>query len=251
MTKISKILAIITVAASVAFLGFVAVTVVGGPNWHAEAHDTSIEAYSHYTYQNSGGENPQWSATKLAINTPQEQPVSGSTSPNLAQTVVAVRQQIKQEQTERIEQLETELDPYDELIAQTRAGQEADLQAIAAREQELVAELNALTEQISDLSDQAIQKSQEAQKSQRITEKRRADVFRMRNQLEEIRTDRFRVAEQIDKLRDQVAQVDANIARLERRRQLLQNGGTDSASQAPATGSGSSGEAAPAVTPDN
>ena len=68
MTTLSKILALFITAASFAFLGFVMVSLIAGPNWQGMAHE-----FDAYTFENSGGENPTWSAKRRD----DQQPVGG------------------------------------------------------------------------------------------------------------------------------------------------------------------------------
>lgn len=225
MTTLSKVFAVVTTFAALAFMAFAAVTVVAGPNWRTIAEDDAIEDYSYYQYSQSEGESPTWSATRIgaAPATPQTIP----SSPALPKVVVAVRKNIANEQRTKIDELQKQVDPLKREIEHARALKELHAKGIELREEELEQEAVALNKAIYDSADQAIQKSIETQKTRRKGEKRRNDVFRIRNQLEEIRTQTYGVTEQQKLLRDRLVRVNGDINRLKDRiRQLEANGVT-------------------------
>ena len=86
MTLISKILLVLVLFASIAFMGFAAVSAVGGPNWSKEK-----DALTDYVFEYQSGENPTWS---VKTRRGQEQL---SSSPVLAKViVVAQKHKIKE-----------------------------------------------------------------------------------------------------------------------------------------------------------
>ena len=212
MTKISKCLAVFTTAACLAFLGVASVSLVAGPNWEAEAR-----GLSDFSFEKSEGETITWSVEETVL----EKPVNNGSSPVLPQVIIAARKSLKQKQDDELLQLRDDISKIEPRLEEAKQLIKVDLQAIAQRKVELVAELEEIHRNTKDVSSQGIMKSQEAQDVRATVAQRREDVIRLRTQLTEIRTDKFRTMEQIILLRDALATVRSSLERLERRREQL------------------------------
>ena len=90
MTLFSKILLVLVLFASIAFMGFTAVSSVGGPNWYREK-----DAMTDYLFEYQPGENPIWAVKTRRAG---EQI---STSPVLAKVIVAAQKHKIQQQNEK------------------------------------------------------------------------------------------------------------------------------------------------------
>lgn len=217
MTTIGKVLVIVTAAASLAFLGFAAVTLVGGPNWEAEA--TQLPDY---IIERVEGEVPTWSVKTRRTG---ESVAQGLKS--LSAAVVAARKDLKQKQETKLGQINGDIPKVEQDLKATKQAIEVDIQAMDRREAELVAELTTLNNRIEQLSEDGLAKSREAQAVRIEVEKRREEVFRLRNLLSALQTDHFRSDDQARKLHELLTRLQGDIDRLERRyEQLKQQLGT-------------------------
>ncbi len=212
MTKISKCLAVFTTAACLAFLGVASVSLVAGPNWEAEARELSD-----FSFEKSDGETITWSVEETVL----EKPVSNGSSPVLPKVIIAARKSLKRKQDDELLQLRDDIDKIEPRLEEAKQFIKVDLQAIAQRKAELVAELEEIHRNTEDVSSQGIKRSQLAQATRATVAQRREDVIRLRTQLAEIRTDKFRATEQIILLRDALATVRSSLERLERRWEQL------------------------------
>lgn len=207
MAKASKVLVVVITVACLSFLGFAAVTVIGGTNWRAEALKLD-----QFTFERSG---ENWVATHK---------VSGDqvgSSKVLPEVIAAARQRMLQEAQQQqttlqqnIDRFQQELKTVNELIA-------ANESAFRKREQQLVAELNRLEGQIEQLASEANEMGQEVQATRIEAGKRRDDVFRLQNQLDLLRADRFRAMQQKTNLEDALVRLNGDVERLERRQEQL------------------------------
>lgn len=223
MTKFSKILALFTTAACFAFLGFVTVTLMAGPNWQGQTH-----SFPDYVFEYSGGENPSWSAKRRD----NDQAVGGA-SPVLPKKIVDVLSQIKQEQQAEIALLDNG-DPQkrikgitqlDDEIHNPETGIEVlmykDIAALNRYEDRLIEDLGRVqtayettTREVSDLL-----KTTEGIYID--AERRRGDIYRLQNLVAETETDSYRAIEHQKKLRDVWERYQGVIHRLEERNGVL------------------------------
>jgi phage shock protein A len=235
MTKYSKVLVVVTAAASLLFLGIAVAAVVGGPNWNAER-----EELADFTFEISDGDPPMWTVRtrrpQRTDNGSMEVQTVGAPTPVLAEAIARARDFQLRQQREELERIENQIPQFEAAISETRELIEIDLKAVRKREAELTAELEAIHDQIEELTAQAIAKAEEARVVRLEGERRRDDVFRLRNQLAELRTDRFRAIEQKNKLEDRLRRLRGDNEKLERRRQDLLEMGANPEYEEPAPG---------------
>ena len=220
MTKISKVLVVVTTAACLAFLGLAAAVSVGGPNWERIA----AEQLPEYDFERSVGENPTWSAK---LRTSDE---SVGTDPSLAAIVVKALEHKKRRVDSRLNGDPSVNRPaLDEQIRVTQArleeaGQLAEKDAAALKnyEEQLVQQLQQLNQAITQVSQEIVTKTQEAEAVQTDTEERRGDVVRLQEQLEALQEDRERIVAQQEQLRDRIRRLEGTKGRLERRKEQLE-----------------------------
>jgi hypothetical protein len=208
MTKLGKCLVVLAVGVAFAFLGFAWVSMMGGPNWEAEA-----AALPNYAFQKSEGPAPKWSVKEADTGENVNVPAVGTQ----AAAVIAARRHLQQKQQAEIDRLQKETESYKQKLGQVRAMNETDVKALAARVEELVGQLAALNDKILSLSNEVVKRSQEAQALRTEVTKRREDVFRLTRELDEIRGDQFRADELQKKLHDQLTRLEGTLATLEER----------------------------------
>jgi hypothetical protein len=227
-TTIGKVLAVAITVASLAFFGFVSVGVFGGTNWDQIARDLENNRLDQtgqpgpdatdkpYSFSRTTGEKPQWTATKN---------VGGGTTlpsdPALAPVVVAVMQDLNQSERTELQNLTPKVSRLDAEIAAAEAAIAADREAVQDKQDELMAILGELRDEVQRTTQEAQMQTEEVQKIRDRIEARREDVLRLGAQLEEVRGDRYRIQQIQQQLRDLIQQLDGSIERAERRRDQL------------------------------
>jgi predicted RNase H-like nuclease (RuvC/YqgF family) len=210
MTKFAKCLVVFAVGASFAFLGFAWVSMMGGPNWDAEA--VALPGYE-FTKAEGGSWTVRDRATGQAITVK---------SPTVrASAILAAREDLAKKQDDETQKLSGPTAKYKKNLADAQKLNQADTKAMEARVQQLNTQLENLNAKILELSGDVVKRSQEAQLIRNEAAKRREDVFRLTRELAEIRTDQFRSEELERKLRDQLVRLDGVIVNLESRNQQL------------------------------
>ncbi len=227
MTIISKVLAVILATASLAFLGFVTLNLVGGVNWQAEQDVLS----EHYNFEFV----PGTETTTHSVNVTHRVTGTavGSGHPNWPAAITAAHQDWLQRQQTELAGLQLKIngDPaagqtsLKAQIEETEKFERQDEAAVQAHIARLEADLLQLKQDIDLLIQEEKAKAQEAYTLDALTKLRGQDIHRLETQLDEIRTDRYQAEKHKLKLTDLVNQLEANIERLKRRReQLLQMG---------------------------
>jgi chromosome segregation ATPase len=210
MTKFAKCLVVFVVGASFAFLGFAWVSMMGGPNWNAEA--ASLPGYEF-----TKGEDGRWKVTDRATGENVTVP-----SPTIrASAIVAARKDLAQKRDAEIKSLSGPTADYKKKLADAKKVNEIDTKAMEARSKQLNTQLENLNAKILGLSGDIVKRSQDVQAIRDEAAKRRADVYRLTRELSEIQTDHFRSEELERKLRDQLVRLDGVIASLESRNKQL------------------------------
>jgi predicted RNase H-like nuclease (RuvC/YqgF family) len=212
MTKVAKCLVVFAVGASFAFLGFAWVSMMGGPNWDAEAAAVS-------GYEIAKGEDGKWKATDRANG----QALTVKSPTVRASAILAAREDLEKKRKAESESLAGPAATYKKKLEEAKKLNEIDTKAMQARVKELNSQLEDLNSKILALSGDVVKRSQEAQAIRTEATKRREDVFRLTRELTEIRTDHFRAEELERKLRDQLVRLDGVIANLENRNKQLRD----------------------------
>lgn len=222
MTTFSKVLALFTTAACFAFLGFVAVSLIAGPNWYGETHD-----FPDYTFEYSGGENPTWSAKRRD----NDQAVGGNAV--LPKKLVDVLNDIKKDQQARIGLLDngdpntrtpgiTELDTY---LHDPNTGIQAlmykDIAALNQYEDRLEGDFAKLQTAVVETSGEVTELVAKIEGIYIEAERRRGDIYRLENLVAAANTDAYRTVEHQEKLRDVWERYQGVIGRLKERNEIL------------------------------
>jgi DNA repair exonuclease SbcCD ATPase subunit len=225
MTTFSKILALFTTAACFAFLGFVTVSLVAGPNWQGETND-----YPNYVFEYTGGEAPTWAAKRRD----NDQAVGGANKV-LPKKIVEVLTQIEKEQKDRIALLDNgNPDPQnrvlgigdlDALIHDPNQGIEVmlykDIAALNRQEQKLQADIAKQRDALETTSREVTDQVTAIEAIYIEAERRRGDIYRLQNLAAEARTDEYRADEHQKKLRDVWERYQGVIAQLKQRNEIL------------------------------
>ncbi|MGD9855711.1 MAG: hypothetical protein AB7U20_12260 [Planctomycetaceae bacterium] len=208
---VSRLLAIVVTALSIAFLGFAGVVTLGGPNWQATAR-----SMKEYKFTKDPGPSAQWTATS-----PDGESVGSSKV--LPSVIVGALDNKNRKLQERLGKL-TSLEPQAVENLQTLEQQiAADRQALEAS---LVQEQQRLTQfqqQSAELSNLIVQQSAQGTAVEQVVSARRSDVFRLQNQLEVLRADEARIGQIHRQMADLIEQIDADLNKAGRREQQLRS----------------------------
>jgi outer membrane murein-binding lipoprotein Lpp len=210
MTKFAKCLVVFAVGASFAFLGFAWVSMMGGPNWAAEA--SALPGYEF-----TKGEDGRWKVTERTTG----QNVTVSSPTVRADAILAARKDLAAKREAEIKSLKDPTEAYKKKLDEAKKFNAADTKAMEARVKQLNTQLEDLNAKILGLSGDIVKRSQDVQAIRDEAAKRRADVFRLTRELTEIQTDHFRSEDLERKLRDQLVRLDGVIASLETRNKQL------------------------------
>lgn len=211
MTRFSKILLVLVLFASIAFMGFAAVSSVGGPNWPKEA-----DAMTDYLFEYQPGEKPMWSVKTRRTG---EQI---STSPVLAKVIVAAQKNKIQQQNEKIDQVTKSIPPLQQAIENWKKINQVDREAMDFRAVVLKEKIAALDSEITQLANEGIKTSQQTLEVNQQASERRADVFRLQDQIDEIRNEEYLAQEQQKTLLDYIARIEGKVQRLQRQKESLE-----------------------------
>lgn len=210
MNTISKTLVVFITAASLAFVGFAAVNLLGGPNWEAE-----LQLLTEYSYEKSDGPTPEWTLTHRR---------SGDTvtsSRILAQLVAEALKDQTRRQQEEITRMQDEIPGRQRALELAQTVNARDRQAMAGREQALATLLAETNRLANEASLAGINKYRQAMAVRAVAERRREDVFRLREQLAEIDLETYRLIEQKRRLQDLLIQYHGVNERLYKRHNQL------------------------------
>lgn len=223
LTTISKCLAVFTVVASLLFLGIAVISSAAGPNWAGD-----IEELPEFSFTETVSE----TGTTWGVKSRSD--ADFSKTGILPEAVVAARKKLRDEQDDRIKELDRQIAAMDARLngtwnatktARVAPGAkqiiEVDLKAIDARIVQLRTDLADIKLQIIAKTSAGTKLAEEITQVQANTETRREEVIRLQAKLEEIRADKFRAKEQQKRLIDLLARVTGNIDRVERRNQQL------------------------------
>src|SRR5688500_4249219 len=126
MNKVARVLVVFTAVMSVAFLAFIGVTALAGPNWLAKA-----DALENYTFERTGGDAPQWKVTERVTGE------SVATTPYLPEALAKAQNHRVQAQQQRAAALDQEIARVQETLNAERPASETDAAGVQTRLGEL------------------------------------------------------------------------------------------------------------------
>lgn len=242
MNTLSKVLAVLVVATSLAFMGFVIVMLAGGPNWGAER--LALEDHG-YSFTKSEGEVVQWSAK---FGSGDDVQTVGSSTPIEPEAIISARKHLDSQQKQEINRLQTE-NPILEADTKTLKDLvQVDMKAIDNRRASKQQAVEDLREEHVQVATDVKQKAIEGTETQERVKARRRDVYRVREQIEEIEADTARIVDERDLLQIRLTILEGINERLASRRKRMENRlGGDNDAPPTATGSetGATDDAAP------
>ena len=220
MNSFGKILVVFVTAFSLGFAAFSLSLVSGGPNWKGEAE--SAELTDDFVFTAVAGEKPTYSVKVRRTDAP-----VGSSTPLLAEAIVAARQQQLKDAKEKQTQLEQKIAQTKLIIDQIKSLIPFDEAGAKARSDTYDKQLAQLNSQLQAASAEITAKAGEIQQTRKTGQERREEGFRLKNQLELLRNDLFATVKQQKALEDELIRAEENLKRLERReKQLKQQVGT-------------------------
>src|SRR5205823_2167592 len=117
---LAKCLVVFAVGASFAFLGFAWVSLIGGPNWDAEA-----AALADYSIEKENAPDGKWSVKERTAGRTVTVP-----APSVqASALIAARRDLKAQQDAEATKLEAETKSYKEKLAEVQKQNQADIKA--------------------------------------------------------------------------------------------------------------------------
>lgn len=204
---LSRILAVLVTVLSIAFLGFAFVVTLGGPNWEAMARSMT-------EYRITQDPNGQWTVTSA------DEEGLGSSAVAASVLVNAL--------DDKINRLQSELNPLKDAEPQLEERRDALEQQIAADQAALAVSLEQkrqflaqLQQQRSQISGQVVTQTEQATTVEREISDRRADVFRLKNQLALLRADEARIEQIHRQMADLIEQINADLGKARRREEQL------------------------------
>lgn len=236
MTNFSKCLAVFATVASLAFLGIVSVSAVGGPNYEAELESDALRGLTFEKKVNEETGKVTWSArTNLPRptdpnnpNSPVQEKVVDQDSKVLAKTLIKSYALVNQEQSDRLAALEKQIKSREQSIAEAKQLIEIDMKALDARIaglQTLKAQSEAALKTIQD----GVADSQQKDAKKRAEAKRREDdITRIQNQITEMIAEKSRLDTQKSKLEVLKEELQLTVQALQRRNNLLRKNATTS-----------------------
>ena len=231
MTIVAKCFTVFALVASLAFLGVVSVSAVGGKNFEADLNNEEFEGYA-FTATEADDGKVTWSAeTRLPRRSDPKNPASkleiqkvANNKKVLPQAMIDVLNAEQRAQTNKISSLDTRITAMTKKLTAARAAIAADQAAIKKRLDALSLAVAAATKQKSDLSSQQTKTLDEATKKQLELKRRLEEIARLEDQVEILKADKVRLDEQLIKLAvvEKQLQGELNAAR-SRNKQLKQN----------------------------
>ncbi len=215
MTSVSKVLAVLVVTMSLAFLGFVSAMLVGGPNWFAQRRDELLLREG-YTFKRSEGEVVSWSTSRG-----DEQLAGGMLFE--AKAIVKARSDLENRQRAEIGELSDETKKLQDQLDQLQAWIEVDRQALENRAATLQYLLDQQAEQIAAIAVETAKVNEQGVQTQATLKARREDAQRLQQQIEELIAETERIIAHEELLEDRLTIMLGEISRLKARRDRLQS----------------------------
>jgi hypothetical protein len=218
MTRFSKVLAVFVFSASLAFMGFAMVTVLGGPNWDLKVDALARDHSLSFEYR---GKESGWDV-KDHRKQPPEQVATGKSLPEV---VVKAQRKLIDVRKAESEAIAKETEEVVKRQAREQPAIATDVAAFEKRFQVLIQQLKELHLQAIEESKKAVTKSEEAKAIRQVAALRRDELIQLRNQLDVLRTQKSTALKEQKRLEDLVNQAKAVLADVELRKELLESDG--------------------------
>lgn len=229
MTTISKCLTVFALVACLAFLGVVSVSSMGGPNFEAHKSDPSLSGvFFTVTVNEETGVVTHSAETRRKLPTDPQNPNSDlapksieKDSKVLGRVIIKARQYVKQDQQEREKAIDEQIVKRTAQIKEAKELLTIDKKAMDDRMASLDQLLKTTQKSLVDLEEAAVQSRTKTLAKEREAARRKQEIDRLRNQVEELIADQYRLSEQLGKLQNTLNQLDSFNATLKARRDSL------------------------------
>jgi len=220
MTTISKCLAVLATVASLAFLGVVSLSAVGGPNYEAEISDPVLTGVLIEKNIDDETGKVTWTASTSSTGAGSDGQIAKDAKV-LADVVVKAHQKVQQQQSEKIKDLDARIDRRKQQIEEANRLYPLDLKAMDDRIAALEKHLASRQAALSKLKSEVIATQDETLKKKKEVERRQNDIRRLGHLIAELRADRERLAVQQNKLEVLIDTIQGTNRRLEQRNRQL------------------------------
>jgi len=220
MTKLSKVLAVLIAALSLAFMAFAGAAFVGGPNWVAESEAEDLNPFRFDKEINAQDGKVTWSVTAV-VGSPDETKAPIKKSAVLADTIIAARKKLSTDQDAAIAKLTEQMPGEQSKLDRVRLVLGHDVRALKAFTDNLKKDVAQQWELAEDQSKQIVSASQETQAKQIEAGNRREDIVRLKTQLDVLRADLYQAEKHQVTLRDLLYRLQAKVAAAQRTREKL------------------------------
>jgi hypothetical protein len=189
---IFKVLAVFVTVVAVAMMGASLAIFFVHPDERAEMNTPAMR---NYTFEQTTGENPQWTVTRRFSTDPANPQDRGSvgTFKTAYDALIKAHADLKTYLTQQAGQMVADKTIVDEQRALFSAGQDQDKIAISNRAEQLKVISDKAIENLQIRSAEVQALSVKSRATREETAARRTDVLRLSNELEEARTDLFRL----------------------------------------------------------
>ncbi|MDX1970835.1 MAG: hypothetical protein SFV23_26955 [Planctomycetaceae bacterium] len=211
MTQLAKVLVVFVAAASLGFAAFAGAMSRGGVNWERAGNSPAIAGRVSISRGDTG--------TYTATGRLSGQQIASSV--NLAEVVTKSQKQILDDLKAELTALQTEVSNRTPQLAAINTLTAADLAGLQRHSTAWAGQLQALSAEIVQLTDEVATTGTKAQQLQDAVRELRFEVMRLRNQLELLRDDSYAAAAQRKALEFELLLLKENRLRLERRQNQL------------------------------
>ncbi len=220
MTKMSKVLAVLIAALSLAFMAFAGAAFVGGPNWVAESEAEDLKPFRFDKEVNAQDGKVTWSVSSI-VGTPEDTKAPLKKSAVLADTIIAARKKLSTDQKAAIGKITEQIPGEQNNLDRIRIVLGKDNDALKEFRNNLKKDVAQHWELAEDQSKQIVSASQETQAKQIESGNRREDIVRLKTQLDVLRADLYQAEKHQVTLRDLLYRLQAKVAAAQRTREKL------------------------------
>ncbi|MCA8985140.1 MAG: hypothetical protein R3C12_22615 [Planctomycetaceae bacterium] len=210
VSSIGRVMSVLVAMFSVAFMAFAISRWATIPDWASEARELDA-----FRLTRTEGETPSWSASMRRT----EDPVHTST--NMAEVLEKMYQRGTQDAQTELQAYVDEAPRLQQEIEEARAATAADVIGVQNKVEEMVALLDGVEAEVARLTTDSEREKALAQQIQGERERRRADVFRLQEDLGQVNEDAYRAEQLQRELTDMIRRVQGAVIKLKTRKQQL------------------------------
>ncbi|MFQ5733948.1 MAG: hypothetical protein ACE5KM_18580 [Planctomycetaceae bacterium] len=231
MTNISKCLTVFVTVASLAFLGVVSASSVGGINFESETSDDTLSSIRwEKKFDDAKGKFVWTAQTRAKRGDPDNSAAKfkekdiGKDEANLPQLILKAQRTVRDDQKQRMRSLKQRIALRNQQLKDAKIRIDADIVAMDNRLKGLRDELKKRRETRTARQKDVEKLQLAALKERQKANRRRDDVARIRNQIDELNGEIYRLNQQRNKLVVQIDSMKGTVERLMRRSRQLKAG---------------------------